>query len=326
MPVYNVRGGQNVHQDVVLTNISIGFPTLGFVGPVLFPAVRVRKQSDKYFIHGRETWSIHPGGDYRAPGTVANEIPGLQLSTDNYFAQEHSLQIPVTPEERENADAPLSPDRDATELVTSKVLLAREITIQSIATTAANYASGHSVTLSGTSQWSDYVNSDPIGDFRTAFRTVHAKIFMEPNLAIIPYQVMSQLEDHPDFIERIKYSERGILTAEISATILGVQTVIVPGVGYNSANPGQSPSLGYLWGKDVVIAWVPPRPGLKIPSYGYEFVWGYNGTQEQITEKWYNPDRKADLIRVSRRYDLKMTAKDALDKQIAGYLIKAAVA
>lgn len=326
MPVYNVRGGQNVHQDVVLTNISVGFPNNGFVGPALAPAVPVRKQSDKYNVFGRESWGIEPGGDYRAPGSVANEIPGIQLSQESYFAQEHSLQIAVTPEERENADSPLSPDRDGTELVTSKVLLGRELIMQALFTTAANYATGHSVTLAGTSQWNDYTNSDPIGDFRTAFRTIHAKLFMEPNTAIIPYQVMSQLEDHPDFIERIKYSERGILTADIIATILGIQNVIVPGVGYNSANPGQAPSLGYLWGKDVIIAWVPPRPGMKIPAFAYEFVWGYGGNTPQIAEKWYDPNRKADLIRVSRRYDVKLVALDDSDKAIAGYIIKAAVA
>ncbi len=325
MAVYDPSGRSNVHTNQILSQISIGFPNNGFVGPVLFPKVTVKKQSDIYYVFGREGWAVEPFGDLRAPGTVANEIPGLAVSTDTYFAKEHSLQIPVTDEERENADAPLSPDRDGTELVTSKILLAREIAIQTMAATAANYASGLSTTLSGTSQWSDYVNSTPISDVRTAFRAVHAKIFMEPNLAIIPYQVMSQLEDHPDFIERIKYSERGVLTPEIIAAILGVERVIVPGVGYNSANPGQTASLGYLWGKDVIFAWVPPRAGLKLPSYGYEFVWAY-GSLEQVTEKWREDQRKSDIIRVSRRYDLKMTALDASSKEIAGYVIKAAVA
>jgi hypothetical protein len=326
MAVYDPRGGGNVHIDVVLTNISVGFPNAGFVGPALFPQVQVRKQSDKYYVFGREGWSIEPGGDYRAPGTVANEIPGIAVSLDTYFAQEHSLQIPVTDEERENADAPLSPDRDGTELVTSKIWLGRELLMQAMATTAANYASGYSTTLSGTAQWNDYTNSNPIGDIRAGFRKIHSGLFMEPNTAIIPYQVMTQLEDHPDFIERIKYSERGVLTPEIIASILGIENVIVPGVGYNSANPGQAASLGYLWGKDVVLAWVPPRAGMKIPAYGYEFVWGYGGSRPQVTERWREEPRKSTLIRVSRRYDLKFTALDASAKQIAGYLIKAAVA
>lgn len=326
MGVYDPRGGGNVHIDVVLSNISVGFPNNGFVGPRLFPTVPVKKQSDKYYVFGREMFGVDPGGDLRAPGTVANEIPGLAVSTDTYFAQEHALQIPVTDEERENADSPLSPDRDGTELVTSKVLLQREIYMKDLVTTAANYPAAHTTTLSGTAQWNDYANSDPIANIKTGKRQIHSVLFNEPNTAVIPYQVMTQLEDHPDFIERIKYSERGVLTAEIIASIIGIENVIVPGLGFNSANPGQAVSLGYLWGKDVLLAWVPPRAGMKIPAFAYEYVWGFGGSRPQIVDRWRDEPRASDIIRVRRRYDLKLTAVDSNGKSIAGYLIKAAVA
>jgi hypothetical protein len=322
--VYNPSGSGNVHIDEVLTNISLGYPNAGLVGSVLFPQVVVRKQSDKYYIFGREAWL--PEDDVRAPGTVANEIPGYQLSVDTYYAQEHALQIPVTDEERENADSPLSPDSDGTDLVTGKLMMGRELIQHSFATTAANYASGMSTTLSGTAQWSDYVNSAPISDVKTGKRAVNAQIFMDPNIGIFPYQVMSILEDHPDFIERIKYSERGIVTSEIIAAIFGMDRIVVPGAGVNTANPGQAPTLGYIWGKDVVLAWVPARPGLKTPAYAYEFVWGYPGGGPQIVDRWREENRGADLIRVRRRYDHKIIAVDSNGLSIAGYLIKSATA
>ena len=324
--VYDSRGTSPVHVDQVLTQISVGWPNGGMLGPVFFPAVRVAKQSDKYYVFGRESWGVFPGGDYRAPGTVANEIPGLNVSTDSYFAIEHSLQIPITDEEKENADAPLDPFRDGTELVTSKLLLARELAIKTKMTTASNYAAGLSVTLSGTSQFNDYTNSDPIGVIKTGRRAVHDQIFMDPNVIAIPYQVMTQLEDHPDFIERIKYSQRGIVTDELIAALIGIPRIVTAGAGYNSANPGQAASLGYIWGKDIVMAYVPDRPGLKTPAFGYEFVWRYPGGGEQVTDRWREEQRKSDLVRVSRRYDLKFVAKNASDKAIAGYVIKAAVA
>lgn len=326
MPVYDPRGGGNVHIDVVLTNISVGWPNNGLVGDKLFPSVPVAKQSNKYYIYGREAWGLEPGGDYRAPGSVAREIPGLLMSVDTYFAQEHSLQIPVTDEERENADSPLSPDRDGTELVTSKILLQREVQIKNKVLTAANYPGAHTTTLSGTAQWNDYVNSDPIGNIKTGKRQINSVLFLDPNVIEIPYQVMSQLEDHPDFIERIKYSERGVLTSEIISAIIGIPNVIVPGAGYNSANPGQTVSLGYLWGKDVLMAYVPDRPGQKVPAFGYEFTWGYGGGRPMVVDRWREEPRKSDIVRVSRRYDTKFVALDSNGKSIAGYLIKAAVA
>jgi hypothetical protein len=74
------------------------------------------------------------------------------------------------------------------------------------------------------------------------------------------------------------------------------------------------------------MAWVPDRPGLKIPAYGYEFTWG-----TQYVDRWREQKRKSDLIRAQRRYDLKMTALGDVGtadagKQIGGYLIKAAIA
>jgi hypothetical protein len=315
--VWSPTGTGGVHVDEVLTNISLGWPQLGLVGEGLFPAVPVAKQSNKYNVFGREGWL--PEQDYRAPGTVANEIPGLKLSKDTYYAQEHSLQIPVTDEERENVDSPLAPDRDGTELVTAKIIMGREKAMYNFVSTAANYASGHSLTLSGTSQWSDFTNSDPIAAVRGAIRTVHSKIFM------LPYSVYSILQDHPKLLARIQYAQKALITSDLMSELFGIERIIVPGVGIGSGNPGQTMTVSYLWGKDVIIAWVPPRAGQKIPAFGYEFVWGYGG-RNQVVDRWREDPRKSDLIRCSRRYDLKMVGVDNTGLAVAGYIFKAAVA
>lgn len=324
--VYDPAGRRGLRQDQLLTQVSIGYPNLGMVGTALLPSVPVRAKSDNYYVFGRENNELEPAGDIRAPGTEAHEIGNIEVSQDTYSTEEHMLQAPVTDEEREQVDNQFQPDRDATELVTGKILLGREIAMRDLVTNAAHYATGHTVTLSGTAQWNDYANSDPIGNSRTGFRTIHGKLFMEPNTAIIPYLVMTQLEDHPQLIERIRYSERGVLTPELVATILGIENVIVPGMGYNTANPGQPQNLTYVWGKDVLFAWVPPRAGLKIPAYGYEFTHTYPGGNAQTVDRWREEKRKSDIVRVGRRYDHKLTALDDADKAIAGYVIKNAVA
>jgi hypothetical protein len=317
--VWNPNGAGNVHIDKILTQISIGWPQGEFAGEQLFPAVQVQKQSDLYYVYGRESW-LPERGDERAPGTEANEIPGMQVSTQPYFAKEHALQIAVTDEERENVDSPLSPDRDATELVTSKIILGRELIIRNLATTAANYATGNSVTLAGVDQWDsgDVAGSDPIADFRVGIQAVHSKLFMRPNTVVMPYQVMAAIQDHAKFLNRIMYSERAIFSEELMAAIFGIQKWVMPGAGYNTAvNYGATETLGYVWGDDVVLAYVPDRPGLKTPAYGYEFRWG-----PQFVDRWREEKRVSDVIRVRRRYDIKNTALDGSGKIVAGYLMK----
>jgi len=317
---------QLLHLDTMLTGISVGFdnPDM-FVAARLFPAVGVAKQSDKYYVYNRDIWG-RVTDDIRAPGSMANELPPMTLSRDGYFAEEHALSDVVPDEEVENADDPLQPAIDATERVTNTILLNRENAMVTMALTAANYAAGFTVTLAGGQQWSDYVNSDPIADIKTGRNKIHDSIFRDPNTIIMGYQVATKLEDHPDFIERIKHSQLGVATDQLIANILGIPGFIRAGAGVVNSPYGQAETFGYLWGKDVVMAYVPPAPARKTPAYGYEFVWRYS-QGESAAERWREEKRASDVVRVRRRYDLKfITVNGAGAMNAAGYLIKAAVA
>ena len=147
-------------------------------------------------------------------------------------------------------------------------------------------------------------------------------------------EVYRKLVDHPAFIERIKYSERGVGSLELIKELLEFNNIIVPGVAYSAdpvGTPGNKVKGSYLWGKDIVMAYVPPAPGKKVPAFGYEYTWTING-QEMSVDRWREDPRVSDLIRIRRRYDLKLTGveidPDSPDfgKSISGYLIKNAVA
>jgi hypothetical protein len=77
---------------------------------------------------------------------------------------------------------------------------------------------------------------------------------------------------------------------------------------------------------------VPQRAGMRVPAFAYEFVWGYGGGVNQVVDRWREERRKSDLIRCSRRYDLKMVGRENNPndpnngKVVAAYLIKNAVA
>ena len=268
-------------------------------------------------------------------GDIPSVLRGIPTSAANYarrcrdssVAEEHALSDVVPDEEVENADDPLQPAIDATERVTNTILLNREQAMVDLATNATNYASGFVVTLAGTAQWNNYATSDPIGDVKTGRTKIHDNLFRDPNLIIMGYQVAAKLEDHPSFIERIKYSQLGVTTDELIARVFGISTFLRAGAGKVTSNYGQSETFGYLWGKDVVMAYVPSSPGRKTPSFGYEFVWSYPDVGVMAVERWHDEDRVADIIRVRRRYDIKFITVDAAGKQNAsGYLIKNAIA
>lgn len=336
MGFYDATGRQNIVPDPVLTNISVEFANVtDYIAGRLFPTVRVSQQSSRYLVFGRKSFRVNYGGDVRAPGSRANELEGTAAwSEDTYFATEHALENLIPDEEGENTEARFNSERDATEDLVHKLMLGRELAARDLVHDDTQYHASHVVTLSGTSQWNDYSGtSDPISVFRTAFRQFHSTMGTVPNIAVIPWRVMSYLEDHPKIIERYS-AQGGVMTPEMIASILGVSRILVPGGSYNqNSNPAVAASLSYIWGNHVVLGFVPNRPALRTPALGYEFLWPIRGGRNQAdavsVDRRRDNDRIGNIIRARRRYDLKLVGKDpdlAGTPLVAGYLIKNAIA
>src|SRR5205807_9214537 len=121
----------------------------------LFPIAPVMKQSGLYSVYGKEKFRQYE--TIRHAGAEAREVAPWTLSNSAYFCDDHSLKDKISDEERANSDG-VDLEINTTENLTNAVLLDHEIRV-------ANLVLGGAVsntTLSGTSQWSDYVNSDPI--------------------------------------------------------------------------------------------------------------------------------------------------------------------
>jgi hypothetical protein len=318
--------------DPVLSQISVGWPQAGFVGEALFPSVQVSDKSAKYYVFSDRSTPYTPENDYRAPGTQAHEIPGMALSSDSYYTMEHALQMSVTDEERSSIPpgSGINPEADATEFLTEKLATNRELAIKAIATTPGNYATGYSLALvdgAGTasppsSTWSitDYAqaNSDPGKVIEYVKRKVHRGGSPALNTAIIPYRVMSFLRWHPKLIAKFTNISTSNLSNEDVIATMGLTgfNVIVPEVMTNTAAVGQPGVMDYVWGDNVVLAYVPESPGQKTPAFGYQF------TRFDLTvDRWREEVRRVDVVRTQWEYDLKLIGLDASSKVVTGFLI-----
>jgi hypothetical protein len=150
-----------------LTNVSIAYHNAQFIADQVFQPIPVSKQSNKYFIYSKDRFRIMD--DARRPGARANEI-NWTLSTDTYFAEGHALAQAIPDELRANADQAIDVDVDTTETLTDLIYLQREIQIAAAATDPSVVT--QTTALSGTSQWSDFSNSDPIAAIETQKATI----------------------------------------------------------------------------------------------------------------------------------------------------------
>lgn len=332
MVIYDPAGKsrQRFRQDPLLTQVSVEFErdSGAFISNILCPTVRVNTRAGRYELHGRDSFSLNPGGDVRAPGTRANEVEmDFTMAEDEYFANEHALEQGIADELREeNPDTNL--DVEASENLTSKLLLGKELAVRDLVTDPTQYKASHVVTLGAGDKLDEYATSDPITLFRDAFRDFHASTGTLPNLAVIPWTAMSYLEDHPLIIERYQ-AQGGVITAAQIAAVLGVRRIVVPGAAMDTSNPGLDADLSDIWGNDIVLGVIPARPAKRQAALMYEFHQpisrGRSGPDKTTLDRRRDDDNIRDIHRARRRYDIKLVGRDpdlAGTPVIGGYLIQ----
>lgn len=303
---------KDVVVDPALSNVSIKYTNDSFIADLIFPTFKVGKQTGKYYVYDKS--NLRRDKSSRAAGSPSNEVDfGLSLS-GLFSCDDHALKGFVEDEVQDQAEAALSPLVDETETITEKLMLDREVALATILGDTAQLTLN--TTLSGTSQWNDYSNSDPVGDVRTARTAIHRATFKKPNTMILSKEVFDQLTEHPAVIERIKYSQLGVVTAELLARLFQVEKILIGEAGQNTAVEGQSDSLSYVWGKNCILAFINPKVGLKTVTLGLTFTY-----QERQVKRWYDDDREGTYVRVGKdNYTQKIIVSDC------GYLIKNAVA
>jgi hypothetical protein len=85
--------------------------------------------------------------------------------------------------------------------------------------------------------------------------------------------VFYALKNHEDILDRIKYTEKGIVTADLLAALFEVDEVHVAWAVVNTAVSGATDVINFVMGKHLLLCHVAPRPALKTPSAGYIFTW-----------------------------------------------------
>lgn len=292
-----------VHIDAALSNLSKAFKNNAFIGELVAKVLPVGKESGLYFTYGLEAFKV-PNA-YRVDGTRSNEVH-LKVGQDTYVCLQYALSDIVTDNVRKQADPAINPEADTTEFITDLMLLQLEDAIATAMTTAATYAHSNTATLSGTSQWSDYSNSNPLTNIKTAKAKIRSLIGREANVIILAGDVAETLSLHPDIKDLRKYTDPNLLTsAGLPPKILGL--VVLEGKATkNVAYENLTESMSYVWGKNAIIAYVPDRIGLKsLAPWILIRETGYRSTR-----KWREEPRKGDMIEVEDKYAVKEVADE----------------
>lgn len=317
-----------VHVDAVLTNISLAYMQRreNFIADRVFPTVPVSKKSDLYFTYTKNDW-LRDEAQRRADATESAG-GGYNVSTDSYQADVWAFHKDVGDQTLANADTPLNPLREASEFVTHRLLLRRELQFVNdfltINTWGTDVAGVSGTPTSGQFKyWSDYTSSDPLTDIEDGKATVLSNTGQEPNTLVLGYEVFRQLKNHPELVDRIKYTSSQTITTDMMAAMFDVDRVMVAKAIKATNNEGGSEAYDFAFGKSALLAFVAPSPGLMTPSAGYTFAWtGVSGGLGATigVSQFRMESLKATRIEAEVAFDNKVVGADL------GYFFNGAVA
>lgn len=268
---------QNAHVDRALTNISVSYlqDASAFIADKVFPIVPVKRQSDIFYIYDKADFMRDEAQVRGAATESAGGDYGVEAA-DPYYCRKHAFHKDVTPEERANYDEPLDADKDATDFVTQKMLIRREMEWATkffkAGVWGTEIAGGDTAADGAAVKWS-LATSNPIKDITDAGVAMAGATGYKPNTLVLSPYAFNALKNHEDILDRIKYTQKGIVTADLLATLFEVDRVFVAWSVVNSAAKGADASVDFIMGKHALLCYSNPRPALRKPSAGYIFAW-----------------------------------------------------
>lgn len=303
--------------DPVLSTIAQGFQNSEMISQFLFPVVPVNLRGGNVITFGKEAFMLY--GTQRAPGENTKRIK-FGYAGAPFALVDYSLEgvCPIEVQQEAANGASIDMCARAINGVSAIMALRLEKQAADIARTAASYAAANKVTLAGVTQWSDFTSatSVPLANIETAKEAVRAATGKRANTVVMGAAVMARLRQHPQVVDRMKYTGRDVATTEILAALFGVQRVVV-GDAIFSNDAGTA--FTDVWGKDVVVAYTElgSLQDAGLPSYGYTYQ--LNG-YPIVEEAYFDRNTKSWICPVTR------VEAPVLASASAGYLITNAVA
>lgn len=303
----------------VNTSIAQGWQNSAFIGMDLFPRVGVGLRAGKIITFGKDQFKQYTNMQ-RSPGSRTPRVQ-FGFGTADYGLVDYSIEGTLPKEIREeqlSASKGFTIDGAAMAISNAMDIIGLRLEIQQadLATNLNNYPSSNKITLSGTSQFSDYTGtSNPIKVVEDAKEAIRQQIGKQPNLVRMGPAVFNAIKQHPVIVDRMKYTGRDVATTDLLASLFGVASVAV-GEAIKSSD---SDVFSDVWGKHMVLAYT-ELGGLAErgrPSYGYT----YNLDGYPMAETAYYEDNIKTWC-----FPVSSCEQPVIAANTAGYLIYNAVA
>ena len=253
-----------------LTAIAVAYKNAEYIADRVLPRVRVDKQKFTFIAYPVDTF-FNVADTRVGRRSRPNEIilDGTEVAD---FCEDYGLDSPVPNSDILNSDERYDPLGNAVMQLMESVALDREVRAAALVHGSASYDPALITTLSGTGQFSDKVNSDPVTTILNALE----QPLMRPTDMNLNSEGWTQLRTHPKMVQAIygTAATAGVVTKQQVAELFELKSINVGPGRRNISKRGQAMSLARIWGKHVSLTYNAPVITKETPTFGATFQWG----------------------------------------------------
>lgn len=276
-----------------LTNMSMAFfANAGdYVATSIFPICPVELSTGYYYIYDKG--DLARDNVQRKPKFGKVETAQMGHTDETYHCEVDQIivgidQISSLNYQRANVPPSIDPKRAKNRFVTDQQLLHLDITFANnffkTGVWENEFEGIDSGLAAGGSQFIKFsdANSDPIKFFDARKRQIRLDGRRTPNKLTLGYDTYLALKEHPDLLERVKYTGSTANPAQVNERVLaelfGVDEIKVLYATYNAAEEGQEDDMQFICEPDgALLSYTTPSPRIDEPSAGYIFTWDMLG-------------------------------------------------
>lgn len=250
----------------LLTGIATRFMAgLPLTGVRIAPVLPVNVHAAAYFVYDTSNFTDIPTDIRRGPSAPFKRLTS-KLSSDTFLCKDFGIEEPMDKLEIQMYNSFFAADKSAMERAVRVVAVNHELRVR-------NMARAVTQTASPTVKWGAATGTTIVKDIEAGKSVVRAQIGVIPNLLTLPYDVFVALRNAPELKAYFSYVQGGLLTLDNLKAVLGFDDIVISGTILNSANEGQTASLGDIWTNEAFMSYSQESADPKALNFARTFNW-----------------------------------------------------
>lgn len=334
--------------DEVLSNLAKQFRPDGYLYDEIATPIPVDYNIGRYPVFDPSTFFGGGTSALEVADDAPTPIVDFNWSHDVYQCQDRRRQTRITRKESLQANPALRLETSKTIGLLTQFATGREVRLATKLRASANGGQFTNAAITPSVKWDAGTSGSPATiqqDIQNGLLVAMKACGKRPNAIVFDYEVALAIANDYTLKQQLQYRIGPEMLSDSIATMLGgsggvlpprlfgLRVLVADGTMYNSARPGQAPTLTGVWGTSARLVYIDPNPAWGVPATAYAFrgrVTAGDSTQPPgvlmpsgdggmepgpsgdwaIVERYYDVDPPGEHIRVWECVDDRVVAPE----------------